>query len=85
MSFLWGHRNPCFGLLVTSPLGFKAKFPLGGGVHDVCSLRFTYGATPANLLMASVVASRCFLHACFSRGRMLDLNGLLTHQRLAYM
>ena len=24
-SFLWDHWFPCFGLLVTSPLGFKAK------------------------------------------------------------
>ena len=24
-SFLWGHWYPCFGLLVTSPLGFKAR------------------------------------------------------------
>ena len=37
-SFLWGHWYPCFGLLVTSPLGFKARvgsalFELSGGVH----------------------------------------------------
>ena len=25
MSFLWGHWYPCFGLLVTSPLGSKAR------------------------------------------------------------
>ena len=24
-SFLWGHWYPCFGLLVTSPLGFKVR------------------------------------------------------------
>ena len=24
-SFLWGYWYPCFGLLLTSPLGFKAK------------------------------------------------------------
>ena len=24
-SFLWGHWCPCFGLLVTSPCGFKAR------------------------------------------------------------
>ena len=24
-SFLWGHCYPCFGLLVTSALGFKAR------------------------------------------------------------
>ena len=36
-SFLWGHWYPCFGLLVTSPLGFKVRvgsalFKLSGGV-----------------------------------------------------
>ena len=25
MSFFWGHWYPCFGFLVTSPLGFKAR------------------------------------------------------------
>ena len=52
---------PCFGLLVTSPLGFKARvgsalFALGGGVHVTHSLRFTCGATPADLLVASMAA-----------------------------
>ena len=37
-----------------SPLGFKARvgsalFTLGGGVHVTHSLRFTSGATPADL------------------------------------
>ena len=37
-SFLWGHWYPCFGLLVTSALGFKARvgsalFKLSGGVR----------------------------------------------------
>ena len=36
-SFLWGHWYPYFGLLVTSPLGFKARvgsalFKLSGGI-----------------------------------------------------
>ena len=36
-SFLWGHWYPYFGLLMTSPLGFKARvgsaiFELSGGV-----------------------------------------------------
>ena len=35
---LWGHWHPCFGFLVTSSLGFKARvgsalFALSGGVH----------------------------------------------------
>ena len=25
MSFFWDHWYPCFGFLVTSPLGFKAR------------------------------------------------------------
>ena len=60
-NFLWGHCYPCYGLLVTSPLGFKARvlsvlFPLGRGVYLVRSLRFISGATPANLLAASMAA-----------------------------
>ena len=57
---LWGHWYPCFGLLVTSPLGFKAEwaalFALIRAIHDVCTLKFTFGATPANLLMTSMGA-----------------------------
>ena len=29
--FLWGHWNPCFGFLVMSPLGFKAR--VGSLIH----------------------------------------------------
>ena len=47
----------------------------GGGIHDACSLRFTSGATPADLLMASMVASCCSPHGCSSRGRMPSSNG----------
>ena len=38
-----------------------ALFTLDGGVHDVNSLRFTSGTTPANLLTASKVAC-CLPH-----------------------
>ena len=31
MSFFWGHWYPCFGFLVTSPLGFKAR--VGCPIH----------------------------------------------------
>ena len=53
-----GHWYPCFGFLVTSPLGFKARvgsalFAFCGGECNVHSLRFTSGATLANLLVAS--------------------------------
>ena len=54
---------PCFGLLVTSPLGFKARvgsalFELCGGVCDIHSLRFTSGATHLPVYKASIAASR---------------------------
>ena len=60
--------------LVTSPPVFKARvgslFALGRGIHDVF-LRLTSGATPANLLLASMAASHCS-HAWFSTCRMPD-------------
>ena len=58
-SFLWGHWYPCFGLLVTSPLGSKARvalFTLGRGVYVTHSLRFSSGAAPADFLDASMAA-----------------------------
>ena len=59
---LWGHWYPCFGLLVTSPMGFKARvgsalFALGGGVRNIHSLWFTSGATPLPVYNASIAAS----------------------------
>ena len=59
-SFLWGHWYPCFGLLVTSPLGFKARVgslfrtSLGRGICVTGSLRYTPGVTPADLLVATM-------------------------------
>ena len=57
-SFLCGHWYPCFELLVRSPLDVKTReaalFALGRGVCDICSTRFTSGATPADLLTASM-------------------------------
>ena len=54
----WGHLYPCFGFLVTSPLGFKARmgsalFAFYGGECNVHSPRSTSGATHANLLAAN--------------------------------
>ena len=51
-------------LLVMSPLGFNV---LGGGIHVTCYLRFTSGATPADLLAASMAVkpfSSTYLQAC---------------------
>ena len=46
-----------------SPLGFKARvgsalFELCRGVHDIHSLRFTSGATPLPVCIASIAAGR---------------------------
>ena len=70
----WGHWYPCFGFLVTSPLGFKARvgsalFELYGGVRDICCLRFTSGSVYSQHSCWSL-----FPHVCFNRGRMPDLN-----------
>ena len=53
MSFLWGHWYLCFGLLVMSALGFKARVDsLACFLACALFLRFTSGATPADLLAA---------------------------------
>ena len=55
-SFLWGHWYPCFGLLVISALGFKARVdPLACFVACVI-LRFTSGSTPADCIEVSMTA-----------------------------
>ena len=55
-----------------------ALFVLGGSVHDIHSPRFTSGATPLPVLMASIAASH-FPHMCFSRGRILDSKEETSH------
>ena len=54
-----GQLVPCFGLLVTSALGFKARVDsllcVLTFLHATDS-SFTYGVTPAALLTASMVA-----------------------------
>ena len=79
MSFLGGHWYPCFGFLVTSPLGFKARvasalFAFCRGKCNIHSPRSTSGATCANLLaaFAQPVTSS---HACAEVGLGLDSNG----------
>ena len=64
-----GHWYPCFGFLVTSPLGFKARvgsalFAFCGGECIVYSPRSTSGATHADLLVASVTASPVPTYCC---------------------
>ena len=75
----WGHWYPCFGFLVTSPLGFKARvgsalfaiFAEANVIHN--SPRSTSGATLADLLAAGAqpVTSP---HACAEVGLGSDLN-----------
>ena len=78
-SFLWDHWYPCFGLLVMSPLGFKARvsslicawqrdmsytFP---EIHLWCdTFACVYGQYSGWLFSP---------HACFSRGKLPDSNG----------
>ena len=47
-----------WNLLWVSKPEWAALFVLGRGIHDICSLRFTSGVTPADLLPASMTASR---------------------------
>ena len=75
----WGYWYPCFGFLVTSPLGFKAKvgsalFAFCGGECNVHSPRSTSSATLADLLAAGAqpVTSP---HACAEVGLGSDSNG----------
>ena len=60
MSF-WGHWYPCFGFLVMSPLGFKARvgsalFTFCRGKCNVHPLRSTSGATCTDLLATGAPA-----------------------------
>ena len=57
---LWDHWYPCYGLLLTSALGFEARgrspclyalFPACNGI-----LRFTSGVAPADLFVPNMVA-----------------------------
>ena len=77
MSFLWGHWYPCFGLLMMSALGFKARvdFLLVCFLACVLFLRFTSVATPANVLTARMPA-RCIPYM-LSRGRILGFEWVI--------
>ena len=64
MSFFFGHWYPCFGFLVTCPLGFKARvgsalITFCGGECNVHSLRSTFGATCVAVIAASPVHTYC--------------------------
>ena len=74
----WGHWYPCFRLLVTSPLCFKAKE--GSLIHSWW--RHMWYTFPEIHLWWDTIASVYGQHSsqllsphiCFSRGRMPDLN-----------
>ena len=63
MSFFGAHWYPCFGFLVTSPLGFQSQsgflpyLLFCGGKCNVHSPRSTSGATYADLLAADIATS----------------------------
>ena len=59
-------------LLWVSKPEWVASFILGRGVHDICSLRFISGATPVNLLAASMAASH--FPTCMFHYHITDLN-----------
>ena len=70
LNFWWptcpsmGPRIPLFWTSGDVSSGWEALFVLSRGTCDVYSLRFTSGVTPAaDLLTASMAASRCSLHA----------------------
>ena len=74
--FLSDHWYYCFGLLVMSSLGSKALFILGSSIHVTHSLRFTFGATPDDLLVASIATeliSSTYLWPGISGTRNQDL------------
>ena len=51
-------------LLWVSKPEWAALFMLGGHVHVTCLLRFTSGATPADLMVASMAAKPSLPHSC---------------------
>ena len=52
-------------LLWVSKPEWAALFAFGRGIHDIHSLRFTSGATPLPVYIASIAAS-CFPHMSIS-------------------
>ena len=74
----WGHCYLCFGFLVTSPLGFKARVGselfafLSGDECNLHSLRSTSGATCTDLLAAGTQPLTS-PHACANLVRYLSV------------
>ena len=79
LSFLWGHWYPCFTLLVTSALGFKARVD----PSLVCFLaqripQIHLWCHTCQLYSGQHSSQPCFLHAC-SRGRMPEFDRETSH------
>ena len=72
MSFFWGHWYPCFGFLVTSPLGFKAR--VGSALFTIfaeANVMYIPQDSPLVLTLADLlVARRAAGHfsTCMCRG-----------------
>ena len=60
--FSWGHRYPCFGVQVMSPLGFKASVDPFACFLACVILRFTSGATADDWIEVSMAAESCDLY-----------------------
>ena len=67
-----GSLIPLFWTSGVSKPEWAALFALGGGLHGVLSARFISCVTHANHLMGSMTGA----HACLSKGRMPDSNGI---------
>ena len=87
-SFLWGHWYPCFGLLVTSPLCFKARvssalFTLGGVIR--VTLHIPWDSPLVLHLLTSWqltwLLSRFLPHTCKCIGGS-QTGDLLLHERM---
>ena len=52
MSISWGHWYPCFGFLVTSPLGFQSQ-------SGFCLIRYFFAE--ANVMYVPRVLTVCFI------------------------
>ena len=79
---LGGHWYPCFLFLVTSPLCFKPEWVppyllFCRGKCNVQSLRYTSGATCADLLAAGIAAIE--KHKCRNKGELIDLEQKLSN------
>ena len=87
-SFSWGHRYPCFWLLVMSALGFKASVYL----WLLCFgfLRFASGVTPADhLMMAAESFQLTYLQIMHPQAMVgvqtLDQRSLPQHRTLNHL